>query len=98
MPRPKRLEWAVAALDELAEGLAYIALDSLSAAVSVKQRIDLAGHRICRNPAVYRAGAVPGTRECVVARTYYTLIFEEHEESIVILHCWHQRRRPLASA
>lgn len=97
MPRPKPLDWANAAFEELAEGLAYIAEDSLSAAISVKHRIDLACARICRNPTLYREGLVPGTREAVVARTQYTLIFEERADSIVILHCWHQRRKPLPS-
>jgi plasmid stabilization system protein ParE len=81
------------ALLELAEGLAFIAEDNPTAARLVKQRIDVAARRITREPSVYRPGLIAETRECVVARTSYTLIFEEHEESIVLLHCWHQRRR-----
>ena len=89
----KRLEWSEAALLELAEGLAFIADDSLAAARLVKQRVDVAACRIARAPAAYRSGLIPGTRECVVSRTSYTLIYEEHDDSIVLLHCWHQRRR-----
>jgi plasmid stabilization system protein ParE len=91
--RIKRLEWSEAALLELAEGLAFIADDSRTAARLVKQRIDVAARRVAREPAVYRPGLIAGTRECVVGRTSYTLIYEEHEHSIVVLHCWHQRRR-----
>ncbi len=91
--RTKRLEWSEAALLELAEGLAFIADDSPAAAKLVKRRIDVAARRIAREPAVYRPGLIAGTRECVVGRTSYTLIYEEFEESIVVLHCWHQRRR-----
>lgn len=94
MPRRiKRLEWSEVALLELAEGLAFIADDSPAAARLVKQRIDAAARRIARGPPVYRPGLIAGTRECVVARTSYTMIYEEHEDSIVLLHCWHQRRR-----
>jgi toxin ParE1/3/4 len=89
--RIKRLEWSEAALLELAEGLAFIADDSRTAARLVKQRIDVAARRIARGPSVYRPGLMTGTRECIVGRTSYTLIFEELEDSIV--HCWHQRRR-----
>ena len=78
---------------ELAEGLAFVAEDSGAAASLVKQRIDVAARRVAREPTVYRPGLIMGTRECVVARTSYTLIFEEREDSIVLLHCWHQRRR-----
>lgn len=78
---------------ELAEGLAFIADDSRPAAKLVKQRIDAAARRIASGPATYRPGLMAGTRECVVARTSYTLIYEEHEDSIVLLHCWHRRRR-----
>jgi plasmid stabilization system protein ParE len=91
--RTKRLEWSHVALLELAEGLAFIAEDNWTAAKLVKQRIDVAARRIAREPTVYRPGLIVGTRECVVGRTSYTLIFEVHEESIVLLHCWHQRRR-----
>ncbi len=87
MPRPKRLDWAAPALDELAEGLAYIAEDSLAAAIAVKQRIDLAVDRIRRDPGGYEEGVAPGSRECVVARTAFTLIFEDRGDSILILHC-----------
>jgi len=94
MPRRvKRLEWSEAALLEFAEGLAFIADDSRAAARLVKQRIDVAARRAARDPSIYRPGLIAGTRECVVARTSYTLIYEEHEDSIVLLHCWHQRRR-----
>lgn len=98
MARLKRLEWTASAFEEFAEGLAYIAEDSLAAALAVKRRIDQAGFRICRNPALYRPGLVPGTRECAVTRTTYTLIFEERRESILILHCWHQRRQAPSGA
>ena len=87
MPRPKRLDWATPALDELAEGLAYIAEDSLAAAIAVKQRIDLAVDRIRRDPDVYTPGVAPGSRECSVARTDFTLIFEDQGDVILILHC-----------
>jgi plasmid stabilization system protein ParE len=91
--RTKRLEWSHVALLELAEGLAFIAEDNLAAAKLVRQRIDVAARRITREPSVYRPGLIPGTRECVVGRTSYTLIYEEHDDAIVLLHCWHQRRR-----
>ena len=97
MPRPKPLDWANAALEELADGLAYIAEESLSGAATVKHRFDLACARISRNPTVNREDVVAGTREAGVARTQYTLIFEERADSIVILHCWHQRRQAPAS-
>ncbi len=95
MPRrhTKQLDWSEAALLELAEGLAFIADDSRSAARLVKRRIDVAARRIAREPTVYRPGLIAGTRECVVDRTSYTLIYEEFEDSIAVLHCWHQRRR-----
>jgi toxin ParE1/3/4 len=91
--RIKRLEWSEAALLELAEGLAFIADDSRAAARLVKQRVDRVARRIVRDPSVYRPGLIAGTRECVVGRTSSTLINEDHEDSIVILHYWHQRRR-----
>jgi toxin ParE1/3/4 len=74
--RIERLEWSEAALLELGEGLAFIADDRRAAARLVKPRVDRAARRIVRDPSVYRPGLIAGTRECVVGRTTYTLIYE----------------------
>lgn len=37
-----------------------------------------------------RLGRVPGTREWVVNRTPYLLVYREHDHALEILHVWHE--------
>lgn len=92
----KRLEWSHTAASEFVEGLAFIATDSPQSANLVKERIDKAAGFLRLHPRMGKPGAVAGTREYPVPKTRYTLIYEEHTDTIHILHCWHQRRQTVS--
>jgi plasmid stabilization system protein ParE len=97
MPRQKkRLEWTETAWREFIGGIAFIAEDSPHGASLVKARIDRAAVFVHSHPRMGRPGGVTGTREYPVPRTRYTLIYEEGEAAIYILHCWHQSRNRAA--
>ena len=90
--RKKRLEWALPALDEFETGLAYIAQDNPAAARLIQSRIEKAGEIVVANPGIGTPGFAPDTRHYSIARTRYTLIYEESADAVLILHCWHQSR------
>jgi toxin ParE1/3/4 len=37
-----------------------------------------------------RPGRVPGTREWVVGRTPYLMVYREHGDALEVLHVWHE--------
>ncbi len=88
----KQLEWTEAARSELAEGITYIAEDNPAAALGVWERIEYVARLLLERPGIGRVGALPGTRELPIARTFYTLIYRTTSAGIQILHVMHQRR------
>ena len=89
-----RVEWTHPALADLIEAQAYIAEESLSAAQIIGQRIWDASQLLADNPYSGREGHVIETRELVVARTPYLLVYgiSHDKQQVEILHVYHGRQ------
>ena len=88
----KRLEWTRRARNDLDTIFAYYA-DVAPAAIA-EQSIDAIraqARKICRNPALYRRGK-RDTRECVMQRFPYTLVYRVRPDAVEILRVLHQSR------
>lgn len=77
-------------LDDLA---AYIAADSEQASAAVEARILTEAALLSRFPRAGRRGCVPATRERIVGRTPYILVYQITQRGIRILRVYHGARR-----
>ena len=90
-----KLIWAPEALQDVEEGVAYIAQDSIAAAIAVEDRIIAAAGGLVQLPHKGRARK-GGRRELVVASTSFKLIYRFEDRAVVVVRVWHMSRRPLA--
>ena len=86
------IEWTHPALADLIEAQSYIARDNPRAAEVVARRVWDASQSLGENPEIGRPGHVAGTREWVVARTPYLIVYRDRAGHIEILRLWHGRR------
>ena len=77
-------------LDELA---AYIAEDNEKAALYIEERILKDASLLSRFPLSGRAGRVSGTRERVVSRTPYILVYKIASGIVRVLRVYHGARK-----
>ena len=84
-----RLEWATPAADELEAAQTYYHDLNPVAARGLAQRIVEAADRLRERPQMGRPGLREGTREWVVARTPYVLVYRHTPQLVEILHVWH---------
>jgi plasmid stabilization system protein ParE len=87
-----KLIWAPEALQD---GVAYIAHDSIAAAITVEDRIIAAAEGLVELPLKGRA-RTGGRRELVVASTSFKLIYRLEEHAVIVVRVWHMSRRPFA--
>ena len=87
-----KVEWTRPALADLIEAQTYITRDNPRAAEVVARRVWEASKRLGENPAIGRPGHVAGTREWVVTRTPYLIVYRERAGRIEILRIWHGRQ------
>ena len=88
-----RIVWLWHALDDLEQLRDYIAADDPGSAAVIAQRIlDTVG-TLLDFPERGRAGRVPATRELVVPRTPYRVVYRLRGEAIEILCVFHGARR-----
>ncbi|MGC0772083.1 MAG: type II toxin-antitoxin system RelE/ParE family toxin [Candidatus Acidiferrum sp.] len=88
-----RVRWLRVALANLEAEADYIAEDNPAAADRVVQRIFRAVALLSKNPAMGRAGRVPGTRELVVPNTPYIIPYRVHAGAIEILRVFHAAQK-----
>lgn len=88
-----RLIWSKAAARDLEDLAAYIARDSEQAAQLVENRIHAAAKLLLRISGAGRPGRVGGTRELVVFRTPYILVYRHDSGCIRIVRVYHGARR-----
>lgn len=84
-----RLEWATPAADELEAAQTYYHELNPMAARVLARRIVEAAMRLREQPQIGRAGFREDTREWVVARTPYVLVYRSTAQAVEILHVWH---------
>lgn len=85
-----RLEWTTPAADQLEHAQDYYHALNPMAATLMAMRIVEAAQRLCEQPGMGRPGRVSGTREWVVAKTPYLLVYRARDESLEVLHVWHE--------
>ena len=86
-------KWTRAAIPDLAEARRYVERDNPEAAQTLAHRIldvvDLLG----QSPGAGRPGRVRATREFVVARTRYIIVYRVRRQRLELLRVLHARRR-----
>ncbi len=85
-----RLEWTTPAADQLEQAQDYYHSLNPMAATLMAMRIVEAAQRLCEEPSIGRQGRVRGSREWVVGRTPYLLVYRECGGALEILHVWHE--------
>jgi toxin ParE1/3/4 len=85
-----RLEWTQWALDDRDGIFSYIEANNPHAAVSVDERISRQATQLVSFPESGRLGHVEGTRELLVRRTPYILIYASTRNAIRILRVLHE--------
>lgn len=84
-----RLEWTTPAADELEAAQTYYHELNPIAARMLGRRIVEAARRLRDYPQIGRPGLREGTREWIVSRTPYVLVYRETTQAVEILHVWH---------
>ncbi len=84
-----RVRWDPKAVDRLEAAGDYIARDSLDAAASVTTRILDAADGLAAHPLLGRQGRVTSTRELVVPRTSYILVYRVRSQVVEVLTLQH---------
>jgi len=93
-----RVRWLRTALRDLELQIDYIAADDPEAVARASDRIRRAAERLVDFPEMGRAGRVPSTRELVVARTPWIVVYRlaDSVEILRVIHSsqrWPPRRR-----
>lgn len=91
MPEKKPLEWSPRSQRNIESIRDYIAADNKVAAQSVLDEIRRAADGLRNFPAIGHAGQRPGTRELVLPKYPYTLIYRITPKKIGIVAVLHQR-------
>jgi plasmid stabilization system protein ParE len=88
-----KLVWGRRARRDLHELIAFIAEDSVQAAEIVAARILKAAELLIEFPRGGRIGRVAGTRERIVGRTPYLLVYQIASGRVRILRVYHGARK-----
>jgi len=93
-----RVRWLRTALRDLESQIDYIAADDPKAATRASARIRATVERLADFPEMGRAGRVPATRELVVARTPWIVVYRVATSAEILRvihssHRWRRRRR-----
>ncbi len=80
-------------MNDLEELAAYIAEDSEQNARLVEARIHASAKLLLVLPGAGRPGRVSGTREWVILRTPYILVYRLDSETVRVLRLYHGARR-----
>jgi toxin ParE1/3/4 len=88
-----KVAWSDAAEADLRAILLYVAADDLAAAFKLVDRLESAGNGLGKFPRRGRVGRGPGTRELVVPRTQYILIYEIKDDRLEIVRVMHGARQ-----
>jgi addiction module RelE/StbE family toxin len=87
-----RVKWARRALREQDEAFERIVTENPQAAGEVIDRMRAATRLLADNPRMGRPGRITGTRELVVTRTPYVVVYRIGPEQVEILAVIHHAR------
>ena len=79
-----RVRWLRGAMQTRREQLAYIAADNPRAAAEQEKRIRQHVANLAEHPSIGRGGRVPGTRELIVPRTPFVVVYQVDEASRMV--------------
>lgn len=91
--RKKPLEWSRRAAGQLLEIENYIAQDDPIVAATVVDRIIATAAKLSTFPLAGRTGRLRGTRELVITRYPYTIIYRVRRTAVQIIRVVHQARK-----
>jgi toxin ParE1/3/4 len=84
-----RLKWSEYALSKYSEQIDYIASRNPTAAAEIEAAIEKTLNRILMFPRMGRIGRYPDTFECSVKKAPLIIVYELHEEIIIVLNILH---------
>ena len=84
-----KIRWAETADADLDHIIWRIAEDSVTAALRMQDRIEAAVQRLDRMPRRTRVGRLPDTRELIVARSPYVVVFKVGSDGIDVIRVLH---------
>lgn len=87
-----RIEWKQSALADMVEIREWIANDNQESALRVIRRIRSEVELLRHNPYLGRLGRIEGTRELIVSRYPYILVYEVLSDAVTILAVFHTSR------
>ncbi len=93
MPEKKQLEWSMRSLRNIEAIRDYIAPDNPAASRAVLNEIRKAAMGLRDSPMIGHPGRRPGTRELVLNRYPYTLIYRLTAQRIGIVAVLHQSKK-----
>ena len=88
-----KLVWSPTAKRSRTTQIAYISERNPQAALDMANAIRVATGRLANYPRIGRPGRVAGTRELVVPRTPYIVIYEIEGDTVRILRVLHSAQR-----
>jgi toxin ParE1/3/4 len=88
-----RVKWLKVALANLEAEADDIAQDNPAAADRLVQKIMHTVKLLGGNPAMGRAGRVPGTRELIIGDTPYIVPYRVRADAVEVLRVFHTRRK-----
>jgi toxin ParE1/3/4 len=84
--------WTPDAINDVRQAWDYIAADNEPAADRIVERLSAVAELLDEHPFIGRTGLEPGTREFVVARTPYLLIYRLVDREPEILRVIHGKQ------
>ena len=84
-----KLVWLTLAINQRYDQLDYVALDDPSAAISQDEEIEQQTKLLTTQPKMGRVGRVRGTRELVISRTPFIVVYRIEGQRIEILSFLH---------
>jgi plasmid stabilization system protein ParE len=88
-----RIKWTALAARQFKDNQRYYGSIDRQAARLLAMRVKSALRRLSALPDMGRPGVHPGTREWVVQRSPYIIIYRIERDVLQILHLWHGRQR-----
>jgi toxin ParE1/3/4 len=90
---PLEIRWSAASVRHLEQVTGYIESDNIRAAGTVRRKILGIVRRLGELPLTGRVGRIDGTREAVVPRTPFIVVYQLSETAVEILGIWHGARQ-----